>query len=359
MSRPWPDGPLSLGALAEICGARVDGDPDARVHGVSDPAEAGPDDLVFWIEPRYKEAVHASRARFVLAAEALAGKACLIHRRPREALVRLLALFVPQAPGSGIHPRAWIDSSAKVADSASIGPGCSVGAGAEIGSGSVLHPGVVVYPGAVVGRDCELHANSVVRENCRLGDRVVLQPGAVVGADGFGFIPTPSGIVKIPQVGDVILEDDVEIGANSTIDRAVIGSTRVGKGTKLDNLVHLAHNVRLGENCMLVAQVGISGSTEIGDRCVFGGQSGAVGHVRIGSDTTVAARTGVTKDCEGKVTLSGFPGRPHREDLRRQARQERLPSRVDRLEQALESLTDNLGNALEATLGSLEEIQPR
>ncbi len=353
-SRSWPGGPRTLADLAQLTGARIEGEPEALVLGVSDPTDAGPDDLVFLLEPRYLDSVRTCPARFVLTREALPGKSCLVHPQPRQALIRLLLLFDAVQPGAGVHPRAWIDPSAKVADDASVGPGVSVGDQVEIGSGTILHPGVVLYPGARVGRSCVLHAGVVVREDCVLGDRVVVQPGAVIGSDGFGFVPTPSGIVKIPQVGNVIIEDDVEIGANTTIDRAVLGSTVIGRGTKLDNLVHLAHNVHVGENCMIVAQVGVSGSTEIGDRCVFGGQSGTVGHVRIGAETTVAARGGITKDIAGKVTVSGFPAREHREDLRRQAHHERLPGRVDRLERALEQLTDNLGTLLETALASLE-----
>ncbi len=353
-SRAWPGGPRTLSDLSKLIGARIEGDPEALVAGVSDPADAGPDDLVFLLEPRYLERVKACPARFVLTREALPGKACLVHEQPRQALIRLLMLFEAAPPGAGVHPGAWIDPSARVSGDASVGPGASVGAGVEIGSGTILHPGVVLYPGARVGRSCVLHAGVVVREDCVLGDRVVVQPGAVIGSDGFGFVPTAAGIVKIPQVGNVVIEDDVEIGANTTIDRAVLGSTVIGRGTKLDNLVHLAHNVHVGENCMIVAQVGVSGSTEIGDRCVFGGQAGTVGHVRIGDETTVAARGGITKDIAGRVTVSGFPAREHREDLRRQAQHERLPGRVDRLERALEQLTDNLGSLLETALSNLE-----
>lgn len=328
----------SLGALATLAGCEVAGDPALVVRGVANPETAGPDDMVFVLDTRFRDRVAQSNAGFVLAAEPFDGKAGLIAARPREAMALVLSAFIPRLPAPGIHPTAAIDPQAVLHESVSIGAGCAVAVGASVGQGTVLHPHVVIYPGARIGRDCVLHAGVIIREGCILGDRVVVQPGAVIGSDGFGFIPTKEGNLKIPQIGNVVIADDVEIGANCTLDRATIGSTVVGRGTKLDNLVHLAHNVTIGEACMLVAQVGISGSTQIGDRCIFGGQSGAVGHLKIADRVTVAAKSGVTKDTPPGATLSGFPARNHRDELKRLALVERLLGRVGRLEAKLRDL---------------------
>lgn len=330
----------TLAELAAIAGCEIAGDPDLVVQGVAEPATAGPSDMVFVVEPKYREPVLASRAGFVLAAEALDSKPGLIAKHPRVAMAKVLGAFEPPPPSPGIHQGAHVDPRAVLGPDVSVGPGVVIGPEVSVGQGTVLHPNVVLYADARVGRDCVLHAGVIVRERCVLGDRVVVQPGAVVGSDGFGFVPTGAGNLKIPQIGNVIVEDDVEIGANCTIDRGTIGDTVIHRGTKLDNLVHLAHNVELGEYCMLVAQVGISGSTRIGDRCIFGGQSGAVGHLDIGPRVTVAAKSGVTKDTAGNETLSGFPARPHKDELKRMAELARLGRRLEKLEAKLSALQE-------------------
>ncbi|HSO18123.1 MAG TPA: UDP-3-O-(3-hydroxymyristoyl)glucosamine N-acyltransferase, partial [Desulfosarcina sp.] len=239
------------------------------------------------------------------------------------------------SPGAEIHPEAEID------DHVTICPGCVIGARARVAGGTTLHPNVVLYPGAEVGRDCILHAGAVVREDCRLGDRVILQPGAVVGADGFGFAPDGDVYVKIPQVGRVIVEDDVEIGAAATIDRGTLGDTRIGHGTKIDNLVQVAHNVQIGANCILVSQSGIAGSTRIGEHCTFGGQSGIGGHIAIGSNVTIAGRGGVNNDVSDGAALAGFPAIPHRDWLKAAACFAHLPElrrEVAKLKQKLAEL---------------------
>lgn len=328
----------TLAELAAIAECEVNGDPDLVVEGVAEPSGAGPADMVFVVEARYREPALASRAGFILAAEAFEGRPGLVARHPRVAMARILAAFAPPPPPPGIQAGAHVDPTAVLGPDVSVGPGAVVGPGVIVGRGTVLHPHVVLYAQARVGRDCILHAGVIVRENCVLGDRVVVQPGAVIGSDGFGFVPTASGNVKIPQIGKVVIEDEVEVGANCTIDRGTIGDTIVRRGTKLDNLVHLAHNVEVGEHSMLVAQVGISGSTKIGERCIFGGQSGAVGHVTIGPRTILAAKSGITKDVPGGETLSGWPARPHREELRRMAELARLGRRVETLEARLARL---------------------
>ncbi len=328
----------SLAELAAIALCEVLGDPDLRVEGVADPETAGPGDMTFVVEPRYLARVAASAAGYVLAAEPVAGKPGLLAREPRVAMARVLGAFLPPGPRPGIDPSAIVDPTALLGEGVHVGPGVIVGERVRVGPGTVLHPRVVLYPDASIGRDCLLHAGVIVREECVLGDRVVIQPGAVVGSDGFGFVPTRDGNVKIPQLGAVIVEDDVEIGANCTLDRGTLGDTIVRRGTKLDNLVHLAHNVEVGAHGMLVAQVGISGSTRLGERCIFGGQSGAVGHLTIGDRVTVAAKSGVTKDTPSDQLLSGFPARPHKDELRKQAESARAGKRLDKIEQRLERL---------------------
>ncbi len=335
----------TLGELAALAGCEVSGDPGLIVTGVADPAQAGPGDMVFVVEAKYRERALGSLAGFVLASEAFAQRPGLVAKHPRVAMARVMAAFVAPGPSPGIHPGAHVDPQAVLGPQVSVGPGAVIGAGVSVGQGTVLHANVVLCAGARIGSECVLHAGVVVRERCVLGDRVVVQPGAVIGSDGFGFVPTAAGNLKIPQLGDVIVEDDVEIGANCTIDRGTMGDTVIRRGTKLDNLVHIAHNVEVGENCMLVAQVGISGSTKIGERCIFGGQSGAVGHVTIGPRTTLAAKSGITKDTEGNQTLSGWPARPHRDELKRMAEVARMARRMEKLEARLAALAgDDTGN---------------
>ncbi|MBM3259135.1 MAG: UDP-3-O-(3-hydroxymyristoyl)glucosamine N-acyltransferase [Candidatus Sericytochromatia bacterium] len=328
---------VSLARLAEVVGGTAVGDPEAVVVGVAEPEQAGPGDLVFLLVDRHAARVRASAAGFVLAATLPEGRVGVAVARPREAMARVMALFAPPLPPPGIHPTAFVDPSATLGEAVSIGPFGVVGADVRIGRGTVLHARVVLYDGVEVGEDAVLHAGAVVREGCVLGDRVCLQPGAVVGSDGFGVVPTAEGNVRTPQLGRVVLEADVEIGANSTVDRATLGETRIGRGTKLDNLVHVAHNVRIGRDGMIVAQAGVAGSATLGDRVVMGGQTGIVGHVRIGDGVVLAARGVLTKDTAAPGLHSGFPARPHREELRRQALPQQLSRRLDQLEERLRS----------------------
>ncbi len=311
---------FSLQELAERLGGTVAGEGALSVTGVANPDTAGPRDLIFLVEEKYRAAAAASAAGAVVAKAPVPGKATVVVGAPRVAMAQVLELFAPAQPGPGLHPDASVDPAARLGAGVSVGANAVVMAGAVVGDRTVLHPGVVVGPGARVGADCVLYPHVVVREACRLGDRVVVQPGAVIGSDGYGFVTLPDKTHrKMPQIGTVVVQDDVEIGANVTIDRATIGETVIGRGTKIDNLVHVGHNVHIGENGLLVSQVGISGSTSIGDRVTLAGQVGIAGHLTIGSDAVVAAKSGVTKSLPGAAMYSGFPARPHREELRRQA----------------------------------------
>ncbi len=336
---------VRLDELAEMIGGRLRGDPAISISGVASLDTAGPEEITFLANAKLKTLLPESRAAAIVATSELEGqidKPLLLVENPYLAFAHLLTFFrVPPFKAEGVSEQASVHPEATVAAEVTVSPGCVIEAGARIGPRSTLHPNVVIYKDAVIGADCILHSGSIVREGCRLGDRVILQPGAVVGADGFGFAADGEAYVKIPQVGRVIVEDDVEIGASATIDRGTLGDTRIGRGTKIDNLVQVGHNVRIGENCILVSQVGIAGSTQIGKHCTFGGQAGVTGHVTIGDHVTIAGRGGVINDVPDATALAGMPPMPHREWLRVTASLAHLPElrrEVSRLRQQLSEL---------------------
>ncbi len=332
-----------LGDLAEFVGGRVVGDPELLVRGVASLEAAGPEELAFFHNARYRAALERTRAGAVVVAPAAestrpAGASLLVADNPYLAFGRLSALFQPAAaPRPGRHPSAVIEATAEVDPTAEIGALAYVGPGARIGPRSVLRPGSIVEREAVIGADCLLQPGAVVRERCVLGDRVSLQPGAIVGSDGFGYAFDPAGPahVKVPQAGIARLEDDVELGACACVDRATLGETVVGRGSKVDNLVQIAHNVRLGAHCLLCAQAGVAGSTQLGDGVILGGQVGVVGHLSIGDLARVGAQAGVMDDVPAGESWSGSPARGHAAWLRSSAAYWRLPEILKR-QQALE-----------------------
>lgn len=320
---------LEAGRLAERLGATLRGDPGLEIHSVASLEQAGPGQVSFLANPRYRSQLRSTRAAAVILApaDAVEGVACLVTTNPYLAFARAVAILHPKDhPRRGIEAGARLHPGARVAEGATVLAGACVEDGARVGAGTVLYPGAYVGAGASVGSDCVLHANAVVREGCVLGDRVVLQPGAVIGSDGFGYARDGARTVKVPQVGIAVLEDDVEVGACSTVDRAALGETRIGRGTKIDNLVQVGHNVVVGEHCMLVAQVGVSGSTRLGRGVVLAGQVGVVGHVTIGDGATVGAQSGVASDLPAGSTVSGSPAFEHAEWLRAQTALRRLPA---------------------------------
>lgn len=331
----------TLAELASHVGAEVVGDGGRTVSGIRSLQEAGAEHLSFYHNRRYLEAARASAAGALLVADPtpFPNRALLVRRDPYVALAELLELFYPAAaPAAGVHPSAVVAPSARIGEGASVGPHVTVGEEAVVGERAVLGPGCVLGEGAQVGAETVLRANVVIEAGCRVGARCVLHAGVVIGADGFGFATVGGVHRKVPQVGIAVVEDDVEIGANCTIDRATIGETRIGRGCKLDNLVHVGHNVQVGEHSLLVAQVGISGSTRLGHHVVMAGQSGAVGHICLGDGTVVTAKTGVTEDTPPGAKVSGFPSRPHAQWLRALANLyglEELRRSVKRLEAAL------------------------
>lgn len=336
--------PTPVGALAELIGGQVRGNADLLIFGVAPLERAGEEDISFLANPKYRGKLETTRAGAVIVHPALDGvidRTLLLCANPYLAFARLLAHFhpAPQLP-CGVQAGAMVDPTAIVAPTATISSGCVVGAGARIGPGSVLHANVTVYPHVDLGADCLIHAGVVIRERCVLGNRVIVQPNAVIGADGFGFAPDGQRYEKIPQVGRVIIEDDVEIGACSCVDRGTLDDTRIRRGTKIDNQVQIGHNAQIGEDCILVAQAGISGSTEVGRHCTFGGQSAAAGHIRIGDFVTIAARGGITNNVESNQVMAGLPLMPHREWLKMTMTMTHLPEMRRELHQLRQRLLE-------------------
>jgi UDP-3-O-[3-hydroxymyristoyl] glucosamine N-acyltransferase len=302
---------VTLAELARRLDCRLDGDGAIEVTRVAAIDEAGPGDVTFLTNAKYASRLGSTRASAVIAGESATGAPCAVLRsgHPYLAMARAVGLLTPPSrPAPGISPLAAIDATAELGPDVAIGPFVAVGAGARIGARTIVEPHVTIGRGASVGDDCHLHAHVVVREGVTLGHRVVLQSGVVVGSEGFGFAQRPDGShEKIPPVGRVVIEDDVEIGANSAVDRPAVGETRIGAGTKIDNLVQVAHGVRIGRDVLLAAQVGIAGSTVLEDRVMMAGQSGATGHVRLGAGAIVGAKSAVTKDVEAGEHVAGVP----------------------------------------------------
>lgn len=343
---------LTPDQLAALTGARsVEGEAAARARplaGVAALADAGPSDLSFLGNPRYAAEVATSRAGAILVpvdhpGQPAAGQVLLRVANPSHALAlvcsTLEARLWPRPP-AGIHASAVVDPSAAVDPSAHVGPGCTILAGASVGAGAVLEAQCHLGAGASVGADSWLKPRVTVADHCAVGARCRLQSGAVVGSDGFGYEPVGDRIERVPQVGVVVLEDDVEIGANTTLDRARFSRTVVGRGTKVDNLVQVAHNVRIGRHCLITAQVGIAGSTVLGDGCVLGGQSGVAGHLRLGDGVRLGAQAGLFEDVPAGGFFNGTPAMPFGLERRVAVLARRLPElfkKVDSLAAALDS----------------------
>ncbi len=312
---------VTAGQLAGMLGGRVEGDPATELSNIAGLAEAGPGDLTFFANPKYEPQLATTKASAVLIAAphaALTGRvAQVIVASPDAALAALVQRFAPAPwkPAAGVHPTAIIEDGVRLGSGVTIGAYTVIGAGTVVGDGTVIHAQVVIGPQVRIGKDCLLWPQTVVREGCSLGDRVILHPGAVVGADGFGFVPVDGKHMKIPQVGIVELHDDVEIGANTTIDRARFGRTVVGAGTKVDNLVQIAHNVRIGRHCLLVSQSGVAGSSQLGEHVVIGGQAGIAGHISLGDRTRVAGQSGVGKSTPPDAAMLGSPAGDFRQTM--------------------------------------------
>ncbi len=326
---------LRLSELADRLGVPASGDADPLITGVAGLDDAGEGDITFAEDRRRVKALATTGASAaVVAPEADCPLPALRDADPRAVFTRILALFAPDPDGvfpPGVHPTALVHESAVVAEDAAVGPYAVVGADVEIGADTRLGPHVVLERGVRIGARGRLHAQVTVREDCVLGDDCILHPGAVIGSDGFGYHPGPEGLVRIPQIGIVVLEDRVEIGANTCVDRATTGETRIGAGTKIDNQVQVAHNVRIGANTAISAQTGISGSCVIGSGVSMGGQVGMGDHMSLGDGVKVAGKSGITRDVPAGETVFGYPAVEIRRAFRQVALIQRLPEFFDRL----------------------------
>jgi UDP-3-O-[3-hydroxymyristoyl] glucosamine N-acyltransferase len=331
-------GSLTAQAVADLVGGRLLGDGGVRIRTVRPLDRAGPDALSLAISSRYSEDLGSTRAGAVLLPEELAATKTdagsrIVVADPYRALVRVVgALFPAETSSSGIDPTARIGTGTTLGAEVSIGPFVVLGRDVRVGARSRLGPHAFVGDGVVLGEDVIVGPSAVVYSGSRLGNRVVLKAGAVIGGDGFGYLSDGKGHVRIPHVGGCILDDDVEVGSNTCIDRGSIDDTVVGRATKLDNLVQVGHNVRIGERCLIMAGVGIAGSTRIGNDVILAGHVGVTDHLVIGDRARIAAKSAIFGDVPSGASFSGHPARPHRQFLRAQAAMYRLAPIVDELE---------------------------
>lgn len=333
-----------LAELAELVGGRIEGDPDREVDAIRTLDAAGPRDLSFLTSPKYRERAAVSGAGALLVGKEISpaglGRDLLVVDDPSFALSRLIAVFNPaEAREPGIHPTAIVEPGAEVDLSAHVGPYAVIGAGSRIGAGAAIHALAVVGRLCSVGERAVLYPHAVLYDGTEVGAGSIVHAGAVLGADGFGYATSRGVHHKVPQVGRVVVGDDVEIGANSTIDRAMLGETRVGSGTKIDNLVQVGHNVEVGRHCILCGQAGIAGSTRLGDYVVLAGQAGVAGHIHLGDGAQVAAKSAALTSVEPKMQVAGIPAIP----LRKWRRQAVSLSRLETMNRRLKALEKRLG----------------
>jgi len=335
---------LILREIARRLGCTLRGDGSVEIRRVAGIESAGPGDLSFVANPKYAAHLLTSRASAVIVApEVDTALPALLSDNPYLSFARAVALLHPEPrPAPGVDASARVDPTASLGEGVHVGPLAVIGPRARVGARSVLHAHVVVYEDAAIGEDCRLHSGVQVREGCRLGNRVVVQNGAVIGSDGFGFARDAAGrYEKIPQRGIVVVEDDVEIGALTAIDRAALAETRVGRGSKLDNLVQVGHSVTIGEDSVLAGQVGVAGSSTIGSRVTLAGQVGVAGHLKIGDGVVASAQTGIPNDVPAGAFVSGYPAIENRAWLKSSAVFAKLPEllkRVRELERRLARL---------------------
>lgn len=299
--------------IADFIGGKVEGDENAKIHTFAKIEEGETGAISFLSNPKYTHYIYDTKASVVLINDDVEltqpVRATLIRvKNAYECVAKLLQLYEASLPKkTGISPMAFIAESAKIGEGCYIGAFAYIGENVEIGDNTQIHPHAVIEDKVKTGSGCKIYPNVTVYEGCRLGNNVTIHAGSVIGADGFGFAPNTEGYDKIPQIGIVTIEDNVEIGANTCVDRSTMGSTVIHKGVKLDNLVQIAHNVEVGENTVMSAQVGVAGSTKIGKWCMFGGQVGISGHISIGDKTFLGAQSGVPGNIKGDTTLIGTP----------------------------------------------------
>lgn len=339
---------MKVSEIAQLVRGSPAGDAEREIHGVAALDAAGPEELAYMESLRSLDQAAASHAGCLLVPEgvSLPGRTAIAVSYPKLALVRAAeALHPAPAPPAGIHPAAVVAPDAQLAADCSVGPNVVIESGVTVGAGTRLAPGVFLGVGVRVGAQCVLHPRVTVYPGAQIGDRIILHAGVVVGSDGFGYVFAEGRQVKFPQLGKIVIEDDVEIGSNATLDRGSLGSTVIGQGTKIDNLVQIAHNVKIGRHCIIVSQTGISGSTKVGDYVVMAGQVGIGDHVRIEDRVVIGGQAGVLP---GKIVRSGSiiwgtPSRPmseYKKTIARMARLDALAEKVKALAKQMEKRTD-------------------
>jgi len=339
---------FKLAQIAERIGGKLSGDPGIEIDGVAQIDKAGKGKITFLANPKYKQALQNSRASAVIVDQKTEITTSIPFILVPDAYYGFLQTFLLFNPAKkiledGIHASAVVHDSANISADAAIGANVYIGAGVMVGSKTQIFPNCVILDDSKIGDDSILYPSVTIRENCSIGDRVVIHNGAVIGSDGFGFAFHEGKYHKIPQVGKVVIEDNVEIGANTTIDRATMGETIIKKGVKLDNLIQIAHNCIIDENTVIAAQTGISGSTSVGKNVVIAGQVGLVGHIKIGDGVQLGAQSGVTKDIPDGEIYFGYPARPVMHTKRIEAVVNNLPDlikRIRRLEKEIAELKD-------------------
>ncbi len=332
--------------IANVIGGRVEGNKDAKVHTFA-KIEEGPEGAIsFLSNPKYTHYLYNTKSSIVIVNEDLELEkdvdATLIRvKNAYESIAKLLQIYEASKPKkTGVAPQAYIAPSAKLGNNCYVGPFAYVGEGAEIGDGCQIYPHAVIGDNVKVGTNCIFYPNTTIYQGCKIGNNVTIHAGSVIGADGFGFAPGADGYDKIPQIGIVVIEDNVEIGANTCVDRSTMGATVIHKGVKLDNLVQVAHNVEIGENTVMSAQVGIAGSTKVGSWCMFGGQVGLAGHITIGDKTFLGAQSGVPGSLKGGEELIGTPPMNPRAYFKSQAIFRRLPDMYKDLNDAKKKIEE-------------------
>lgn len=348
--------------IAQVIGAEVEGDGGVVIEGCAPLDDAQPGQLAYVERSRFLERAERSGAgAFIVptdmeGAEALAPRPLLRAAHPRLAFARALALFQPDRgrPPAGRHPTSVVHENAQLGEDVALGPHVVVEAGARIGDRVALYAGVYVGPGVVIGDDTVVYPNAVLRENVKVGRRCIIHAGAVIGSDGFGYVTVDGVHEKIPHNGTVELGDDVEIGALTAVDRSTAGVTRIGSGTKIDNLVQIAHNVEMGEGCLVAALTGLAGSVRVGRYVVMGGQVAVADHVSVADGTILAGLTGVTNDTPPNTMMSGFPARPHSEQRRIWVSLRHLPDALKTIRELSQRIEE-----LEAALGANAAAEQR
>ena len=318
----------------------ISGDPNMEISGVSEIQNGNKGTITFLGNQKYKKYIDNTEASALIVKDEnhLAGKDGIVVKNPQLAMAKVLTMFFPcEYKSKGIHPKSIIDSSSDIGNNATIEAGAIIEAGVIIGESTFIGANVFIGKNTKIGAGCKIYQNVVIYNNIYIGEKVTIHGGVIIGCDGYGFVIDKDQHFKIPQTGTVLIGDNVEIGANSVIDRATIGKTIIGNMSKLDNLVHIGHNVQIGNGCLITAQVGIAGSAKIGDNCQIGGQAGVVPHVDIGSDSIIAAKSGVTKSLSGGQMYGGYPARPIKEQHKRDA----IYSEISIMKKKLDQLIKN------------------